>query len=208
MEQDKNLSTLVKENAREIFSDHTLLGFSNNSETNQYMPGRHIAVNQTHARQIFEANKNCPILSIVYFKDEKVDFNKINQFIGVINNFAINTKDEHFIKRVKSFYSKRKCDIPISDKFRPAHRKGLLDIKKHNSKNTVTEYKVTSTPEFLFNKNATISVYKRRNSTDREAKSETLRNRKKQLSFIVSNRSKEEKPLFVITHFVKELRPS
>ena len=72
------------------------------------MPGRHIAVDRAHAKQIFSANKNESILSIVVFKNEKIDFQRIEDFIMVINSvYADSENDDDFIENVKGFYSKK-----------------------------------------------------------------------------------------------------
>ena len=135
VENDKNLSKLVKKGARDIFSDRTLFGFDNTGKKNTTMPGRHIAVDRAHAKQIFSANKNESILSIVVFKNEKIDFQRIEDFIMVINSvYADSENDDDFIENVKGFYSKKKPLPACLSELKTGIRNGLYDLKANKNK--------------------------------------------------------------------------
>jgi hypothetical protein len=209
LKNDKKLSKLVEKGARDIFSDHTLFGFDNTSKKNTTMPGRHIAVDRDHAKQIFKANGNESILSIVVFKNGIIDFQKIEDFIMVINSvYADSENDDDFIENVKGFYSKKKPLPACFSELKTGIRNGLYDLKANKNKNKLTEFKVSCTEEFLFDKdNTTISVYKSSDRSERKAESKTIRKQKKQINCRLTNAGSNTSPSFVITHFVKEVKP-
>ena len=208
LENDKNLSKLVEKGARDSFSDHTLFGFDNTNEPNKCMPGRHIAVDQAHAEEIFAANENESILSIVVFKNGKIDFERIEDFIMVINSFyAYSEKDADFIEKVKGFYSKKEQLPACFSELKTGIRNGLYDLKANKNKNKLAEFEVSCTEEFLFEKDTTfISVYKRSNRSERKAESKTIRKQKKQIKCRLTNIGSSTSPTFVITHFVKAIK--
>ena len=184
------------------------------------MPGRHIAVDQAHAKEIFAAYENESILSIVVFKNGIIDFQRIKDFIDVINSlYAKRKNNKDFISNVKEFYSKKGPNPSCSSK--QNHRERLIELDALNNNDNLATFKVECTEDFLFDeKTASVCVYKsktenkqkgrnnRKGKSNRKGKNKETENTvilsdKGTINFHVINIGSKTSPSFVITHFVK-----